>query len=378
MSRNLLKTELTILERQFPRTHGVFQMISTSSEELVCQFTDIKQKKHTFQCNLSPSYPRILPLWTSDSDHPFVTALVEDLNASDEVSVGASHPLLFKIRHLITKMCGQFGVRVPEVVAELLSLASSAQVEESPSEDEGQENDYDLSDQDDDDDNYDEPGLFEEDCDSGNDDDHDQDKMDEKGKAVLDKIRMTTHEDYLKGNATGSIRASDRLMRELSDIYKSDSYRKGIFSVELIDDNLYNWYIKLYRVDPDSPLASDIKKLKEKEGQDYILLHMSFESTFPYTPPFLRVVKPYMAGGYVLAGGAICMELLTPQGWSSVYAIESLILQVSATFVKGKGRIQFGQSSKSQYTLATAQHAYKSLVKIHKENGWFTPPKDEG
>ena len=40
------------------------------------------------------------------------------------------------------------------------------------------------------------------------------------------------------------------------------------------------------------------------------------------------------------------MELLTPQGWSSVYAIESLILQVSATFVKGKGRIQFGQSSK--------------------------------
>lgn len=92
---------------------------------------------------------------------------MEDLNASDEVSVGASHPvrskyvvlseywliadfshqLLFKIRHLITKMCGQFGVRVPEVVAELLSLASSAQVEESPSEDEGQENDYDLSDQ---------------------------------------------------------------------------------------------------------------------------------------------------------------------------------------------------------------------------------------
>ena len=56
-------------------------------------------------------------------------------------------------------------------------------------------------------------------------------------------------------------------------------------------------YLCLSRVDPDSPLASDMKKLKEKEGQDYILLHMSFESTFPYTPPFLRVVKPYMAGG---------------------------------------------------------------------------------
>ena len=38
--------------------------------------------------------------------------------------------------------------------------------------------------------------------DSGNDDDHDQDKMDEKGKAVLDKIRMSTHEDYLKVQIT--------------------------------------------------------------------------------------------------------------------------------------------------------------------------------
>lgn len=59
--------------------------------------------------------------------------------------------------------------------------------------------------------------------------------------------------------------------------------------------NQVHWCIS--RVDPDSPLASDLKKLKEKEGQDYILLHMSFESTFPYTPPFLRVVKPYMTGG---------------------------------------------------------------------------------
>ena len=30
------------------------------------------------------------------------------------------------------------------------------------------------------------------------------------------------------------------------------------------------------------------------------------------------------------------------------------------------------------YTLSKAQHAYKSLVKIHEKSGWFTPPKDEG
>lgn len=46
-------------------------------------------------------------------------------------------------------------------------------------------------------------------------------------------------------------------------------------------------------------------------------------------------------GGYVLLGGAICMELLTKQGWSSAYTVEAVIMQIAATLVKGKARIQF-------------------------------------
>ena len=46
---------------------------------------------------------------------------------------------------------------------------------------------------------------------------------------------------------------------------------------------------------------------------DHILLHAVFDDKFPYSPPFVRVVKPVIKGGYILAGGAICMELLTPQ-----------------------------------------------------------------
>ena len=67
------------------------------------------------------------------------------------------------------------------------------------------------------------------------------------------------------------------------------------------------------RVDSDSPLMEDLKKLKETDGQDHVLLHVMFDDKFPYSPPFIRVVKPVLSGGYVLAGGAICMELLTPQ-----------------------------------------------------------------
>lgn len=46
-------------------------------------------------------------------------------------------------------------------------------------------------------------------------------------------------------------------------------------------------------------------------------------------------------------GGAICMELLTKQGWSSAYTVEAVIMQIAATLVKGKARIQFGATKVS-------------------------------
>lgn len=61
-----------------------------------------------------------------------------------------------------------------------------------------------------------------------------------------------------------------------------------------------------------------------------------FISCFRFEPPFVRLVSPTITNGFVLGGGAICMELLTRQGWSSAYSIESLILQIAATLVKGK------------------------------------------
>ena len=36
----------------------------------------------------------------------------------------------------------------------------------------------------------------------------------------------------------------------------------------------------VFRVDPDSPLHSDLQVLKEKEGMDYILLNFSYKVSF--------------------------------------------------------------------------------------------------
>lgn len=105
--------------------------------------------------------------------------------------------------------------------------------------------------------------------------------------------------------------------------------------MELINDNLYEWHVRLHTVDPDSKLAKDMVDL----NVPFILLHLTFPDNFPFAPPFMRVVEPLIEKGYVMDGGAICMELLTPRGWASAYTVEAVLMQFSASLVKGQGRI---------------------------------------
>lgn len=143
--------------------------------------------------------------------------------------------------------------------------------------------------------------------------------------ATLERIKQNQREGYLRGQVSGSVQASDRLMKELREVYRSESFKKGVFSVELIHDSLYEWNVKLLVVDPDSPLHSDLLELKKKEGKDHILLNLHFKETYPFEPPFVRVVHPMISGGYVLCGGAICMELLTKQVSSVSLCILALL-----------------------------------------------------
>jgi ubiquitin-protein ligase len=85
-------------------------------------------------------------------------------------------------------------------------------------------------------------------------------------------------------------------MKELRDIYRSDSFKRNIYSIELVNDSIYEWNIRLMSVDPDSPLHNDLLLLKEKEGKDSILLNIMFKETYPFEPPFVRVVHPIISG----------------------------------------------------------------------------------
>nr|KAG8543549.1 hypothetical protein GDO81_024355 [Engystomops pustulosus] len=133
---------------------------------------------------------------------------------------------------------------------------------------------------------------------------------------------------------------SRRLMKELQDIRKLSDH---FISVELVDDSLFDWNVKLHQVDKDSTLWQDMKET----NTEYILLNLTFPDNFPFSPPFMRVLSPRLENGYVLDGGAICMELLTPRGWSSAYTVEAVMRQFAASLVKGQ--VSLGKTSSKFY-----------------------------
>ena len=55
--------------------------------------------------------------------------------------------------------------------------------------------------------------------------------MDLEHLATLERLRQNQRQDYLKGSVCGSVQATDRLMKELRDIYRSDSFKKGMLLI---------------------------------------------------------------------------------------------------------------------------------------------------
>ncbi|KAF3822906.1 hypothetical protein GH733_010342 [Mirounga leonina] len=307
-------------------------------------------------CNITESYPAVPPIWSVESDDPNLAAVLERL-----VDIKKGNTLLLQhLKRIISDLCKLYNLpQHPDV--EMLDQplpAEQCTQEDVSSEDEDEEMPEDTEDLDHYEMKEEEPAEGKKSEDDG---------IGKENLAILEKIKKNQRQDYLNGAVSGSVQATDRLMKELRDIYRSQSFKGGNYAVELVNDSLYDWNVKLLKVDQDSALHNDLQILKEKEGADFILLNFSFKDNFPFDPPFVRVVSPVLSGGYVLGGGAICMELLTKQGWSSAYSIESVIMQISATLVKGKARVQFG-ANKSQYSLTRAQQSYKSLVQIHEKN----------
>lgn len=154
---------------------------------------------------------------------------------------------------------------------------------------------------------------------------------------------------------------SCQLQMELLNIWRSEAHKNKHYKVTLYEDSLFVWHVRLLlpSIDQDSPLYQDLVQLKRRSGKEGILLHFMFQADFPLRPPLVRVVEPLIhsksrtsnqskanfcvfTGGHVFeVGGVMCMELLMREGWSAAHTVETLILQIAATLVKGDERVNY-------------------------------------
>ncbi|KAL3250041.1 hypothetical protein MRX96_055652 [Rhipicephalus microplus] len=366
---NSLKQDIRALEASFPKNHERFQVVAASVDELTCRFIGRNGKKIEIHANITETYPSTPPVWFSDTEDPSITNIVELLTNT----AGRDNQLLQQVKILVTELCKVHSLPEP---AELETLEYFQQSDASnlpdllqaPQQHSEEEDETDVDD--------DMP--MEIDDDTGSSEKSKEDDLSVENHATLERLRQNQRQDYLRGSVSGSVQATDRLMKELREVYRSESYRRGVFCVELVNDSLYEWNVMLRIVDSDSPLHSDLTLLKEKEGKDHILLNILFKENYPFEPPFHPCCQPHdhwwlRARRWCHLHGAAdetrLEQRLHRRGHHPSNSCHPL--------VKGKARIQFS-GNKAQYSLSRAQASFKSLVQIHEKNGWFTPPKEDG
>ena len=143
-------------------------------------------------------------------------------------------------------------------------------------------------------------------------------------------------------------------------------------------ENVYQWIVEMHSFEATLPLAKDMTTA----GATSIVLELRFTNQFPFAPPFVRVIRPRFTpfqaggGGHVTAGGALCMELLTNDGWLLSTSIENVLLQVRMAMSSTEprpARLQLsGGYGGQQYGVGEAIDAYKRACIMH---GW-TPAKE--
>ncbi|KAL7944645.1 hypothetical protein V8C42DRAFT_325442 [Trichoderma barbatum] len=174
-----------------------------------------------------------------------------------------------------------------------------------------------------------------------------------------------------------ALKTLNRAIKELHGIQRSEELASLGWYIDFDKiNNLFHWIVELHSFELDLPLAQDMKN----RGCTSVVLEFRFSANFPFSPPFVRVVRPRFlpfargGGGHVTLGGAICSEMLTNSGWSAAMTIEKVLLQIRLGLVEREppARLdsQKGINNTGDYSISEAVDAYQRAANAH---GWQIP-----
>jgi len=164
------------------------------------------------------------------------------------------------------------------------------------------------------------------------------------------------------GYEAGAIQA---IAQQLQGIMKTPKEERE-FDAGPLDNNITQWEVKLWGIPKDDKLFKDMKKMKT----EYITLHVTFPPDFPFSAPFIRVIRPRFAfrTGHVTVGGAICTFLLSNEGWNPMYRLPQVLVDIRAMFTFGNGRLD--KKNRSDYSEYEAMDAFRRLLATHGWTHW--------
>lgn len=177
-------------------------------------------------------------------------------------------------------------------------------------------------------------------------------------------------------SSPGALRALNREIKDLQKIQSStDTAALGWYIDFEKLDNMFHWIVELHSFDMNLPLAQDMKRANCSS----IVLELRFGSSYPISPPFVRVIRPrflpfaHGGGGHVTIGGAICSELLTNSGWSPALSLEKVFLEVRMNLCDMDPPARLDRADgfgRMDYNIFEAIDAFRRAATAH---GWQVP-----
>ncbi|PRP78604.1 ubiquitin-conjugating enzyme E2 Q2-like [Planoprotostelium fungivorum] len=209
-----------------------------------------------------------------------------------------------------------------------------------------------------------------------------------EGPAVEPRAQDEDPRPAKKGKQTKTEKVAEELRvnpKRLQRDFKitKDAEAKGVapFTCELIDEDLYQWEIKLREFDPSSELYKEMSKYEKKHGIDHVTIRLYFPGDYPLEAPFVHIVSPKLVGGFVsvepttltddqqIFSGGMCASVLM-QGWSAGIVPESLILQIRTLLHEGNPRI-YNMNKIESWSENEARSGFQSAKQAHANDKSF-------
>lgn len=148
-------------------------------------------------------------------------------------------------------------------------------------------------------------------------------------------------------------------------------------------ENAYQWIVELHSFHNLSLPTSSSKTPKplpltqqmKDRNITSVVLEIRFGADYPFSPPYVRVIRPRFlsfaqgGGGHIVMGGAMCMELLTNSGWSSASSMESVLMQIRLA-IASEPPAKLDVRAQRDYATAEAADGYVRACRTH---GWEIP-----